>query len=279
MLDQAPIPLQDHGAAPILTYHSLDESGSVTSVAPRFFREHMHSLARRGFVGISLSELLDGWDDIAPLPARPVVITFDDGFANVLEHAAPVLSELGFRATIFVVSGRCGQTNDWPNQAPHIPRLPLLSWSELAQMATAGFEIGAHSVTHQPLTEITQTEAEREIVESKTMIEERLGRPVNTFAYPFGIFSRANYEIVREQFRGACSVELRKASRENDRHQLPRLDIYYLRRPVLFQFFETVPGRAYLRLRGAGRSVRSGLVRCGILSQPKAGEKRDDEQR
>jgi peptidoglycan/xylan/chitin deacetylase (PgdA/CDA1 family) len=276
MLDQAPRQLENHRDTPILTYHSLDESGSVTSVPPRFFHEHMRSLARRGFAGISMSDLLDGWDDIAPLPARPVVLTFDDGFANLLEHATPILSELGFRATIFVVSGRCGQTNDWPNQAPDIPRLPLLSWPELTQMATAGFEVGAHSVTHRPLTEMTQAEAEREIVESKATIEERLGRTVSAFAYPFGMFSHANQGVVREHFRGACSVELGKARRETDRYQLPRLDVYYLRRPALFQLFETPAGRAYLGLRGAGRSVRAGLVRCGLLSQNRVGGKRGD---
>lgn len=248
-------------AVSILTYHSLDESGSVTSVRPRFFREHMQLLARRGFAGISLSELLDGWDGVAPLPARSVVLTFDDGFANLLEHAAPVLSELGFRATIFVVSGRCGQMNDWPNQAPDIPRLPLLSWSELAQLAATGFEVGAHSVTHRPLTKIPPAEAEREIVESKSMIENHLGQTVQAFAYPFGLFSRANYEVVRKHFRGACSVKLGKAGRQGDRYQLPRLDVYYIRRPALFQLFETLPGRVYTHLRGIGRSVRVAILR------------------
>lgn len=267
MLDQAPIPRRIHRDTPILTYHSLDESASVTSVRPQFFREHMHSLARRGFVGISLSELLDAWDGSGTLPSRPVVLTFDDGFANLLEHAAPVLSELGFRATIFVVSGRCGQTNDWPNQAPGIPRLPLLSWSQLAQMATAGFEFGAHSVTHRPLTEIAPAEAQREILESKATIEQQLGRPVQTFAYPFGVFTCMHYEIVRNHFRAACSVELAKAGPANDRHQLPRLDTYYLRHPFLFQLFETLPGRVYIRLRGIGRNVRSAILPRGHESR------------
>lgn len=254
-----------HRAAPILTYHSLDESGAVTSVAPRDFDTHMRSLAARGFAGISLSELLDGWDGLGKLPARPVVLTFDDGFANLLEHAAPVLSELGFHATIFAISGRCGQTNDWPDQAPGIPRLPLLSWAELAQMRAAGFEIGAHSITHRPLTEIPPAEAEREIAESKKTIEDRLGRPVKTFAYPFGLFSRRHCEIARQHFRGAVSVQLRKARPMDDRHQLPRLDVYYLRRPALFQLFETPVGRAYLALRGTGRKVRARLVECGLF--------------
>jgi peptidoglycan/xylan/chitin deacetylase (PgdA/CDA1 family) len=245
-----------HEAVPILTYHSLDESNSVTSVSPRFFRKHMHSLAQRGFLGISLSDLMDGWDGVGKLPARPVVLTFDDGFANLIEHATPLLSELGFRATIFVVSGRCGQTNDWPNDGSRIPRLPLLSWKELAQMVAAGFEVGAHSVTHRPLTKITQAEAEQEIVESKTTIEDRLGMPVKTFAYPFGLFSRRHCDTVRQHFRGAVSAQLGRAKPTDDRHQLPRLDVYYLRRPALFQFFETPPGHVYLGLRGLARRIR-----------------------
>jgi peptidoglycan/xylan/chitin deacetylase (PgdA/CDA1 family) len=246
-------------AVPILTYHSLDNSGSITSVAPRDFREHMHILAQRGFAAISLSELLDAWDGPGKLPAHPVVLTFDDGFANLLEHAVPILSELNFHATVFVVSGRCGETNDWPNQAPNIPRLPLLSWPELAQLATAGFEIGAHSLTHRPLTKLPHLEAAREIIESKAIIEDRLGQAVQSFAYPFGMFTDGHYEIVRSHFRGACSTKLKRAKPTHDRHCLPRLDVYYLRRPIFFRLFETLAGRTYLASRSVGRKMRSEL--------------------
>ena len=249
-----------HRAVPILTYHSLDESGAVISVAPRDFETHMRSLAARGFAGVSLSELLDGWDGLSKLPARPVALTFDDGFANLREHAAPLLSELGFRATIFAISGRCGQMNDWPDQASGTPRLPLLSWEELAQMTATGFEVAAHTVTHRRLTEIPPAEAEREIMESKAMIEDRLGLAVETFAYPFGLFSGRHCRTARQHFRGAVSVKLGRASPMDDRHQLPRLDVYYLRRPALFQLLETPAGRAYLALRAVGRSVRAGLL-------------------
>ena len=153
---------------PILTYHSLDDSGAVTSVAPRDFDAHMRSLARRGFTGITLSDLLDGWAGQGTLPSKPVVLTFDDCFANLLPHAAPVLSELKFRATLFAISGRCGQTNDWPDQDPGIPRLPLLTWEELREMSAAGCEIGAHTVTHRQLSKLSVDEAKREILESKT---------------------------------------------------------------------------------------------------------------
>ena len=257
MSHQASFSSPTSGPVPILTYHSLDDSGAVTSVAPRDFREHMHILAQRGFTGIRLSALLDSWEGRGTLPPRPVVITFDDGFANVLEHAAPNLSDLGFSATIFIVSGRCGQTNDWPTRGSGVPRLPLLSWSELAQMATAGFEIGAHSVTHRPLTEIPQSEAAKEIVESKAAIEDRLGQAVQTFAYPFGLFNRSICNVAREQFLGACTTKLERAKPTSDRHCLPRLDVYYLRRPMLFRIFETPAGDAYLALRGVGRQLRN----------------------
>jgi peptidoglycan/xylan/chitin deacetylase (PgdA/CDA1 family) len=254
-------------AVPILTYHSLDDSGAVTSVAPRDFREHMQILNQRGFTGISLSALLESWDGRGTLPLRPVVITFDDGFTNVLEHAAPLLADLRFRATIFVVTGRCGLTNDWPNQVADAPRLPLLSWSELGQMATAGFEIAAHGVMHRPLTEIPQEEAVGEIVESKAAIEDRLGRPVQTFAYPFGLFNRSICNAVREHFSAACTTKLESAKPTHDRHRLPRLDVYYLRRPIFFRIFETPLGRSYVALRGVGRKIRSELRRLRLLHE------------
>ncbi len=246
---------------PILTYHSLDDSGAVTSVGPREFRQHMRSLQRRGFTGISLSELLEGWETSAPLPRRPIVLTFDDGFANLVDHAVPLLAELKFRATVFAISGRCGQTNDWPGQAAGVPHLPLLTWSALAEMVAADWEVGAHSVTHRPLTEMSLAEATREIRESKTTIEDKLGREVKTFAYPFGLFTPAMRNVVREDFHGACSVRLARARAHEDWHELPRLDVYYVRRQLLFQLLETFPGHAYLALRRAGRAVRAGAIR------------------
>ena len=243
-------------AVPILTYHSLDDSGAVTSVAPRDFREQMRILAERGFTGISLSMLLDSWESGAQLPSHPVVLTFDDGYANVLEHAAPLLNDLGFRATLFVITGRCGQSNDWPDQLSGTPRLPLLSWSALAEMAGIGFEIGAHGVTHRPLIRISRAEATREIEESKSAIEDQFGRPVQTFAYPYGLSDRATRQVVRQHFRAACGTRLDKAKPTHDRYQLPRLDVYYFRSPAVFRTFETPIGRAYLHLRAAGRELR-----------------------
>jgi peptidoglycan/xylan/chitin deacetylase (PgdA/CDA1 family) len=240
---------------PILTYHSLDDSGSVISMPPRKFREQMLALAAHRCTGIRFDELAQAWMGRGTLPERPVVLTFDDAFSNVLEHAAPVLSGLGFRATIFAVAGQCGRFNDWP-QGAGVPRLPLLSFDHLAQLAAGGFEIGAHSLTHARLSELTPEPSRREIVESRHILEDGIGTAVSTFAYPFGLVTPAAVEIVREHYRAACSARLAVAQHRDDRYLLPRIEMFYWRAGRIFRLFGTPVGAAYLRLRALGRHIR-----------------------
>ena len=243
-------------SVPILTYHSLDESGSVISVAPAIFERHMTLLHERGFHGIALGDLLDGWDASRPLPDNPVVLTFDDGFENVARHAAGLLQRIGFRATIFAVAGHCGGLNDWPTQPPDVPRMPLLGWSELRDLEGAGFEIGLHGMTHAPLTGLPADMERREIVEGKQLMEDRLGRSAGVFAYPYGAAGASARELVRRHFRGACSTQMRSAKSNDARDWLGRIDAYYLRHPRVFGLLGTWPGEAYLALRALGRRAR-----------------------
>jgi len=248
---------------PILTYHSLDLSQSVISTRPDAFRRQMVTLREQGCQGLSLGELLDGWDGKASLPPRPVVICFDDGFANLLDHGAPLLRELGFRASIFVVAGYCGQANDWPTQARGVPRLPLLSWSALRELAGAGFEVGSHSITHPRLRELSDRQAEQEIVGAKHLLEQHLGRPVQVFAYPYGQATRKHREITAAAYRAACGVTLGKARASEDRYRLRRIDMYYFREWSTFRFFGTPLGDAYLGLRAVARALRNVISRSG----------------
>lgn len=237
----------------------MDESESVISTAPAVFGAQMRALAGRGFTGIAAGRLIDAWDGTATLPERPVVLTFDDGYANVLEHAAPLLADLKFGATVYVVSGSCGTTNDWPDRGAAIPRLPLLSWAALADLITGGFEMGAHSVTHQPLTRLSRSEVEREVLGSKEMIEQRLGQAVKTFAYPFGLVSPDAHAAARVGYRAAMGTVLGVARRADDRHCMARVDMYYFRQPAAFRLFGTAAGHAYLGVRALGRAVRARL--------------------
>lgn len=241
---------------PILTYHSLDDSGSVVSVSPAAFRSHMDWLRARGSSGIALGRLLDGWEGRAPLPARPVVLTFDDAFRNFAEVGRPVLESCGFGATVFAVAARCGGLNEWPGQLARIPRLPLLSAAELRELSAAGFEIGSHGLTHAPLDALPPAEAEREVVGSKRALEDALGRPVDLLAYPYGRSGAAVKALAAAHYRAACGVVLATARSASDRHALPRIDAYYVRRPRVFRTLGTPLGRGYLAVRAAGRALR-----------------------
>jgi peptidoglycan/xylan/chitin deacetylase (PgdA/CDA1 family) len=243
-------------AVPILTYHSLDETGSVISTAPTVFAEQMRALKRWGFLGICLGDLLNAWEGKERLPQRPVVLTFDDGLQNVGEYAVPVLTDLGFRATIFAVAGYCGRTNDWPSQPARIPRFPLLSFAELRGLADSGYEIGAHGVVHAPLAMAPPKTAERELAEGKELLQDRLGQAVTVFAYPYGSANPALGPLVAAYYRGACGTSLGIASPSSDRYLLPRIDMHYYRTPSLFRLFPTRLGRVYLGLRALGRSCR-----------------------
>jgi len=245
---------------PILTYHSLDDSGSVISVAVDQFLRQMKMLREWGYTGICLGNFLDACEGKTELPDKPVVIIFDDGFRSILDYAAPALYETGFGATVFVVADYCGKKNDWPGQPPEAPRLPLLSWDDLKTLLNSGFEIGAHTLTHPALTRISVEEAKNEIVNSKHVIEERLGTPVRTFAYPYGMFDRRHRDIVEEHYQGACGVDLRIASRNDDRYALPRVEMYYFRTAAFFRLFPTFAGRAYIGLRRVGRSLRKEVI-------------------
>ena len=243
-------------AVPILTYHSLDDSGSVISVSPPAFRAHMQALRDKGFSGIALGRLLDGWEGRAPLPPRPVVLTFDDAFRSFADTARPVLEGARFGATVFAVAGRCGGTNDWPGQLARVPRLPLLSAADLRDAAAAGFEIGSHGLTHAALDGLSPAEAEREVVGSKRALEDALGRPVEVLAYPYGRSGAAVRVLAAAHYRASCGVQMAAARAGHDRHALPRIDVYYLRRPGVFRTLGTPLGRGYLAARAWARRLR-----------------------
>jgi peptidoglycan/xylan/chitin deacetylase (PgdA/CDA1 family) len=232
----------------ILTYHSLDTSGSPISIPPAFFRRHMEILAASGRRVVPLREVLS-----APGAAA---ITFDDGFRNFHDHAAPVLSERRFPATVFIVTGGCGKHNAWPGQPAWAPRLELMPWSELNAVAAAGFTIGAHSVRHPDLTRIPAIEAAREIRDSRRAIEDRTGRPAAEFAYPYGRVNARVRALAAAEFRIACGVSLRFATASSDPLLLPRIDAWYLRHPWLIGNLFSQAGKAWVSFWRAIRALR-----------------------
>jgi peptidoglycan/xylan/chitin deacetylase (PgdA/CDA1 family) len=245
-------------AITILTYHSLDTSGSVVSVRPELFVEHMKAIAELGFRGISLREALASREASGEWPRECVVITFDDGFANFHEEALPVLTSLGFSATLFLVTGHVGGRNDWASPPGALGERSMLTWKQVSDAASAGIEFGAHTRSHKDLRELTEAALDEEIRSSKREIESRTAEAVTSFAYPFGYFDARTVAAVRRDFRAACTTVLRRADGD-DVHLLPRVDAYYVRTGAELALIASGNRDTYLTLRRIGRSIRSKL--------------------
>ena len=210
----------------ILMYHSLDESRSVLSVTPGIFERQMASLAEHGLGAITLRDALAIRQHSGRWPQDSVVITFDDGFANVHQHALPVLRRYSFAATVFAVSDHVGGTDNW--QAPSGERGPLMNWNELSQLMGHGLEIGAHSVSHADLSQLAPQDAAHEMAQSARTLGQRLGQPITSFAYPFGRATTQVTNLASQMFQGACTTEHRRAG-DDAPALLPRVEMYYFR--------------------------------------------------
>jgi peptidoglycan/xylan/chitin deacetylase (PgdA/CDA1 family) len=228
-------------------------------VTPEAFKAQLATLADAGFRGVSLREALSYREDHNAWPERSVALTFDDGYANFYDEAAPTLAEYQFTATVFVVSGHVGKLNDWAPPPPGFGARAILPRTQIVEISEAGIEIGAHTRTHKDLRKLSTAEAHSEIIDSRKEIEDWLGRSVENFAYPFGYVSPESSEIVRHGFRSACTTTLRRAGDEQ-LHELPRVDMYYLGSQE--RLHRLLHGKLdhYLTIRRLARRARSALL-------------------
>ncbi|MER6249195.1 polysaccharide deacetylase family protein [Streptomyces griseorubiginosus] len=187
----------------IAMYHSVgdcSEDPYRITVTPDRLDRQLSWLSRRGLRGVSVSALL-----AAPTRGGLVGLTFDDGYADFLDHALPVLTSHGFGATLFVLPGRLGGENAWD---PLGPRKPLLTADGIREAAEAGVEIGSHGLTHVDLTQADDVTLKSEIVESRALLEELTGTQVGGFCYPYGTLDQRAVDTVRDAgYRYACAID------------------------------------------------------------------------
>ena len=240
----------------ILTYHAIEDGPPPLCVAPTTFGAHLEVLAGSGAEVLTLSVLAKRIAQ-RDLPERSVAITFDDGLRSVVHEAAPMLQERGMPATVFAVAGHLGGESDWPTQPPNAPRRPLASSAELVELADKGWEIGCHGLDHTPLTGATGDVLERELVTARERLESALGRPVTSFAYPYGALpGPEGRALVEREYASACSTELGAVDEDADLHALPRVEVHYVRRPDLLS--RAIEGKlsTYLNARRLGALAR-----------------------
>jgi peptidoglycan/xylan/chitin deacetylase (PgdA/CDA1 family) len=249
------------GCATVITYHAIAAGPPPLCIPPDLFESHVDALAEARVSCLTISELADGLRS-GMLPERAVAVTFDDAYAGVAEHAAPLLARHGFRATVYAVAGYLGGASDWPTQPASAPRLPLAGVAQLRGLASAGWEIGSHGNAHDPLDSFDPEGVERELADSRATLEETVGAPVSSFAFPYGVVPPgAPDALLATGFTSACTTRLDRVRRGDDPLLLPRVDAHYLRRPALLR--EVVSGRfaVYLRARRAASGVRRVVAR------------------
>jgi peptidoglycan/xylan/chitin deacetylase (PgdA/CDA1 family) len=209
---------------PILTYHRIGpepRGPAITdalTVPTADFAAQMHWLRYAGFTAVTQLQLLNALEYRAPLPRRPIVITFDDGYRDVLWNAAPILHRLRMPATAYVITARISGADP-----------SFLTWRELRQLERYGVAIGSHTEHHVELTHVPPDLAFAELVGSRQVLERRLGRPVRWLSYPAGA---VDPQVVRLARR--AGYELAVTTRAGDRQDG--------RRPLELQRIEIVDG-------------------------------------
>lgn len=175
------------------------------SMSPDLFQRQIAWLARHGYTGIRPAQWLDWLHTNAPLPRKPVLITFDDAYADIAEFALPTLQHYSFGASIFVVTSRIGSTNNWDEQQGYAT-LPIMTADQIREWSTLGIEFGAHSRTHPHLPQLAPAALVDEIVGSRDELTRLLGAPVTSFAYPFGEYNDAARSVVAANYGLGFSI-------------------------------------------------------------------------
>ena len=213
---------------PILLYHSISENASAMykpwAVSPSVFEEHLNYLSEHGYQPVTIKDIAKAIRSGGTgLPERPVSITFDDGVADFLTGAVPVLEKYSFPATLFVATGYVGQTSRWLAREGEGNR-PMLTWEQIAALKRV--ELGAHSHSHFQMDLIPLSQAREEMITSKKLLEQHTGRSIDTFAFPHGYYTAKLLSTAQESgFSSACIVGHAMANHSNSVFALPRIII------------------------------------------------------
>ena len=240
----------------IITYHSVDDSGSVISTHPARFEQHLDILMDRNVPVVALRELLD------PGSEGGVALTFDDGFVNFAELAWPMLRKRGLPATLFVATDWVGGENAWDPGDGRIPRLPLMGWPTLTQFAREGLDVQSHTCSHPRLPDLPDDAIVRELVESRAAIAERFGHESRVLAYPYGAYDSRVVAATRSAgYAYAVTTNLYTLDLEGcSQWTLPRLDAFYLAKPGVMEMWGTPALLRYVAFRRTARRARAALA-------------------
>jgi peptidoglycan/xylan/chitin deacetylase (PgdA/CDA1 family) len=238
---------------PILTYHKITSQREVgiNTVAPDKFGEQMQFLKENNYHPTNFRELMQGNP-----PAKPVIITFDDGYASVFESALPLLKAFQFTAVIFLITDFLGKENSWDANLGGI-KFTHLDELQVVKLSAAGMELGSHGATHRALTYLGEKEVISELHQSRKLISKISGQQVITLAYPFGMQNKKVQRLAKDAgYRIGC-VNLWGKAEQNNPFNLKRIPVYG---------FDSLA--SFNRKLSGGKSQKLELLKLKVLSWP-----------
>ncbi|NDP46984.1 MAG: polysaccharide deacetylase family protein [Sulfuriferula multivorans] len=223
---------------PVLMYHRVgepDHKRDVYCIHPDRFAAHMRALNKNGYQAVSIEDF-DAWRNGAKsLPQGAFVLTFDDGFTGVRDFAAPLLREMGWPATVFLVTGKLGGDSNWQvtvdePMRPH----PLMAQVQIRELIDHGFSLHSHSAQHHDLTKMDPAELLKDLLESREAITALSGRPATYLAYPYGRHDEKVRSLARQAgYVAAFTVESGFNRPEVDAFRIRRLDVFGTDTPAM----------------------------------------------
>jgi peptidoglycan/xylan/chitin deacetylase (PgdA/CDA1 family) len=236
----------------VLCYHAVSDSWPADlAIRPTQLEGQLRAVLEHGYRGVTFHQAVH-----APPASKVVAVTFDDAYRSVIELGLPVLSRLGLPGTVFVPTGFAGSAEpmSWPGidiwlGGPYEAELTAMSWSELATLKAAGWEIGSHTHTHPRLVDLDDADLADELVRSRVECESRLGEPCRSLAYPYGI---ADDRVVRAAGQAGYSAAgtLPDSLHSASPLRWPRVGVYRADNGLRFRV-KTSP--RMLRIRANGR--------------------------
>lgn len=231
----------DITSVPVLNYHMVGDLNEALCISVESFEQQMKYLHDNGYTTVTPDQMLQHLIKGSPLPEKPVMITFDDGYLDNYSIAYPILKKYGHRAVFFLIAGAIGVDARFMN------------WTQVREMSDNGMVMQSHTLNHVNLTKLPPDQALQELVESKRIIEAETGKPVEYLAYPTGAVDKATIQLViKAGYRAAFAVRFGEADVGSNLYAVERIPIF--RSSKTFRSF-------FLRLNAAPVLERFALIR------------------
>jgi peptidoglycan/xylan/chitin deacetylase (PgdA/CDA1 family) len=189
-----------------LNYHIINRAVSdKIAISEEAFEQQLTYLHEQGYHALSLAQAIAEIDSKQTAPPRSLLLTFDDGYADNMLVALPVLQAYDMRATLFVITGYIGQSNRWNHRACYDAQ--HMTWDDLRHWHESGGDIGGHSHLHYCMTRLGYDEQQETVRLNKRLLEKEIGVTPRAFAYPYGRFNQAVVDVIRQHYELAFATD------------------------------------------------------------------------